>query len=221
MADNIAVTAGAGTTLATDDVAGAHHQFVKIRDATLDSVNGLVIDASGRITAIIATLPSIPAGTNNIGDVDLASAIPAGSNLIGQVDLNSVPASARTTDTNSVAHATDKIMNNITELTPKFAKANITASSTDSNIVTAVGGKIIRVLSFRIHTAGTATNVTFNSKPAGAGTAISELFACGANGGRSEGFNPIGHFQTTSGEGLTVTTGAGSTTGIGVTYVEV
>ena len=137
------------------------------------------------------------------------------------MDLNSVPAASRTTDSISAVLATDAIMNNLTALTPKFAKANVTASSTDSNIVTAVGGKKIRVLSFRIHAAGTATNVTFNSKPAGAGTAISELFACGANGGRSEAFSPVGHFESATGEGLTVTTGTGSTCGIGVTYVEV
>ena len=89
--------------------------------------------------------------------------------------------------------ASDAIMvNNLTALTPKFFKANVTASSTDSNLVTAVGGKNIRVISFRIHAAGTATNVTFNSKPGGAGTAISELFACGANGGRWEGFSRSG-----------------------------
>lgn len=36
----------------------------------------------------VATLPSLPAGTNNIGDVDIASALPAGSNSIGTVGLN-------------------------------------------------------------------------------------------------------------------------------------
>ena len=67
----------------------------------------------------------------------------------------------------------------------------------------------------------TATNVTFNSKPGGAGTAISELFALVANGGRAESPSPLGHFETTSGEGLAVTTGSGSTTGVGVVYIEV
>jgi len=34
---------------------------------------------------------SLPAGTNNIGDVDIASALPAGTNNIGDVDVLSVP----------------------------------------------------------------------------------------------------------------------------------
>lgn len=99
------------------------------------------------------------------------------------------------------------------------AIGNIAASQTDASLVAAVAGKIIRVVVFRLHAGGTATNVTFNTKGAGAGVAISELFACGANGGRADGFSPVGHFETVAGEGLTVTTGAGSTVGIGVKYV--
>jgi len=101
------------------------------------------------------------------------------------------------------------------------AIANVAASQTDASLVTAVAGKIIRVVLFRLHTGASATTVTFNSKPAGAGTAISETFACGANGGRADGFSPVGHFETAAGEGLTVTTGSGATTGIGVKYVVV
>ncbi len=129
--------------------------------------------------------------------------------------------SAATTDSVSVKIATDKIMNNLTELTPKYAFANVAASQTDSNIVTAVASKKIRVLALYAVAGATATNLTFNSKPAGAGTAISALFANAANGGEILPFNPVGWFESASGEGLTVTTGAGSTTGIGVVYVEV
>lgn len=97
--------------------------------------------------------------------------------------------------------------------------ANVAASQTDSVLVAGVANRIIVVVLFRLHAGGTATNVTFNSKGAGAGTAISETFACGANGGRADGFIPIGHFETAEGEALTVTTGSGSTTGIGIKYV--
>lgn len=99
-------------------------------------------------------------------------------------------------------------------LTSQYAKANVAASQTDSSLVAAVTGKRIRVLSFRVMTGATATNVTFNS----ASTAISETFACGANGGIASPWSPTGHFMTASGEALTVTTGSGSTTGIGVVY---
>lgn len=108
-----------------------------------------------------------------------------------------------------------------TPLSPKFAKANVSASQTDSVMVTAVSAKKIRVLNYTILVGATATNVTFNSKGAGAGTAISSLKACNANGGIAPGEGILGHFETTSGEALTVTTGAGSSVGIDITYIEV
>lgn len=96
------------------------------------------------------------------------------------------------------------------------AFANVAASQTDSSVVAAVTGRAIRVLSVAVvngDTAGSA--VTFNSKPAGAGAAISGTFKSGANGAivlpESSGW-----FQTNIGEGLTVTTGAGAATNVGI-----
>lgn len=137
------------------------------------------------------------------------------------VNIGAALAAVRTTDSVAAALATDAVMNNLTALTPKYAKANIAASTTDGAVVAAVASKKIRVLSFRVMAGGTGTNVTFNSKPGGAGTAISELMACPANGGQHGAFCPVGHFETVAGEGLAVTTGPGSTVGVGVVYVEV
>lgn len=132
-------------------------------------------------------------------------ALPTGTNVIGKV--NTVDGSY--------------VDENGNILTIKRAFANVAASQTDSNIVSAVASKVIRVLSVVALAGGTATNLTFNTKPGGAGSAISMLFANGANGGEVLPYNKGGWFQTSSGEGLTVTTGAGSTTGIQVMYVEV
>jgi len=96
-----------------------------------------------------------------------------------------------------------------------ITKANIAASQTASSLVAAVTGKKIRVVALAMVTGGTATDVTFNS----ASTAISPLFANGANGGAVLPFNPVGWFETVAGEALTVTTGAGSTTGFLISYV--
>lgn len=107
--------------------------------------------------------------------------------------------------------------------TVKPALANVAASQTDSSLVAAVAGKKIRVLSAVAVAGGTATNLTFNSKGGGAGVAISCLFANGANGGfvLPMSADGSGWFETNTGEALTVTTGAGSTTGILVKYAEV
>lgn len=52
MADNVAITAGSGTTVATDEVTisatAVQVQLVKILDATADGTNRLIIDSSGR-----------------------------------------------------------------------------------------------------------------------------------------------------------------------------
>ncbi len=98
------------------------------------------------------------------------------------------------------------------------AFANIAASQTDSVLVAAVPDSKIRVHAAVInHGDTTPSTVRFNSKPAGAGTAIYPTIKTSANGGfmlkDSQGW-----FETNRGEGLTVTTGAGSTTGILVTY---
>lgn len=97
----------------------------------------------------------------------------------------------------------------------KYAFANIAASQTASSLVAAVVGKKISVLSLAFVCGATATNATFNS----AGAAISALFANAANGGAILGHNPLGWFQTVAGEALTLTTGAGSTTGVQIVYV--
>lgn len=95
----------------------------------------------------------------------------------------------------------------------------IAASATDSILVAAVPGKKIRVVAFIINQGDTtASTVTFNSKGSGAGTAVYVPLKYGANGGTSTPEVPSGWFETIAGEGLSVTTGAGSTTGVSVVY---
>jgi hypothetical protein len=163
----------------------------------------VITDANGAIQQYLRGLVYL---FITAGGALVTATIAAGTALIGKI---------------SAGADTATIYNGTTALTPKWALANITASQTDSNIVTAVGGKIIRVVAMFAVTGATATNLTFNSKGGGAGTAISPLFANGINGGEVLPYNPVGWFQTASGEALTCTTGAGATTGIQVVYVEV
>ena len=95
----------------------------------------------------------------------------------------------------------------------------IAASQTDSALVAAVPGRKIRVLSFMINQGDTTpSSVTFNSKPAGSGTAIFPVLKYPANGGTSTPEVLSGWFETVAGEGLSVTTGAGSATSVAVVY---
>lgn len=53
MADNVAITAGAGTTIATDDVGGAHYQKVKLYDAG-DGASGLLLPSPAALADALA-----------------------------------------------------------------------------------------------------------------------------------------------------------------------
>lgn len=110
MADNVAITAGSGTTIATEDVAGVHYQKVKPvwggdGEAklvnTADPMPVQIVDAGGDAANVtdgkldvvipdpidIANLPAIPAGTNNIGDVDVLSIVPGtGATNLGKAE---------------------------------------------------------------------------------------------------------------------------------------
>ena len=127
------------------------------------------------------------------------------------------PAASRATHSISTSLQTDAIMNGLTALTPKFFTQSVTAASTDTSVVSAVGGKKLRILSLVVQCGGTATDITFESST----TTRKHKIPAGANGGQVLPFNPLGWFETATGESLTVTTGAGSTTEISGTYVEV
>lgn len=229
MADLFAAQDATGTTveILTDEVTDgtlgtAQKQLVGVVDATIGSTNKLTVDASGRAKVDASGVP-VPVTDNGgsltvDGAVSIGAAIPAGTNIIGKVDVNNFPASADTTDSVSAALQVNRVMFNLTEVTPQQAFGNVGASATDSSLIAAVSSKKIYVLALAFVAGATATNATFNSKGAGAGTAISPLFANAANGGAVLPFNPAGWFVTNTSEALTVTTGAGSTTGILVVY---
>jgi hypothetical protein len=102
-------------------------------------------------------------------------------------------------------------------LTVKRAFVNLAASTSNGSIVAAVATKKLRVLALFMLCGATATDITFQSNA----TAISPLFANAANGGAALAQTPFGWFETTAGEALKATTGAGSATGVLVLYVEV
>jgi hypothetical protein len=91
MADNTTLNTGTGgDVIASDDITGVKYQRVKITLGA-DGVNDGDVSSSN---ALPVSLPSIPSGTNNIGDVDVLTlpSIPAGNNNIGDVDIASIAA---------------------------------------------------------------------------------------------------------------------------------
>lgn len=95
MADGVAITAGTGTTILTDDTgAGGHAQVMKLAISADGSAVLIPADAANGLDVDVTRLPALPAGTNNIGDVDVLTlpALPAGTNNIGDVDVLTLPA---------------------------------------------------------------------------------------------------------------------------------
>lgn len=103
MADNFITNAGSGgNTYASDDIAGIHYPRTKVSWG----VDGVAVDASATNPLPTVQTGSLPAGTNNIGDVDVLTlpALPAGTNNIGDVDVLTLPA---TTNAGATAKTSD------------------------------------------------------------------------------------------------------------------
>lgn len=90
-------------------------------------------------------------------------------------------------------------------------------AATDTVIVAASGSRRIRVVGAVVSAGAAAATVQFNSKGAGAGTAISGLINLPING--TVVLPPdANYFTTNAGEGLTVTTVGVGPTAVNVTY---
>lgn len=111
------VSVGGGTQYAEDaasvggeqlTLAGAVRQDTLASNTSLDGdYTYLKTTAAGRLYTSATVDAALPAGTNNIGDVDVLSlpSLPAGTNNIGDVDVLTVPAPLNVTGTGTEAAA--------------------------------------------------------------------------------------------------------------------
>lgn len=132
-------------------------------------------------------------------------------------DQSAIPLSASSAVIGHVI--VDSLPSNVSA--PSNAKANA-ANGTDVAVVSSSASKVIYVVGAVIVAGAAAAQLTFNSKPAGAGTAISATWHLAANGGfvwPCTGNGAASLCQTNSGEGLTVTTTAA--VDVHVLYVQV
>lgn len=211
MADTaVAVTAGTGTNIDTRTEAtnGNHRQVIVIGDPATNANVAAVTAAS---TAPVATDPAL-----------VVALSPNGLNANGAaVSASSAPMVIATDQaTLSVAADTSKIMNGVsgTSLTPKFAK--ITASSSGATtIVAAVTSKKIRVLGWEV-SVNAAVNFKWQSHVTP--TDLTGLYYNSAQGGGvARSFNPVGWFETVSGEALDINLSGAVAVGGSLVYVEV
>jgi hypothetical protein len=105
---------------------------------------------------------------------------------------------------------------NVGDGPPKFVAVNVAAGA-ETTVLAAVTGKKIRVLSYVVGLDATGSFL-FNSDTAG--TALTGVVPVVIDTSVSSGFNPMGHFETVSGELLSIVTVGGAADGH-ITYVEV
>lgn len=104
----------------------------------------------------------------------------------------------------------------------KYAVQGIAAGATDTNIVTAVTDKSIRVVQFILATtAAGAGDVTFRSKPSGAGANISVGLYLAGSAIFIAPPNKYGYFKTAVGAALTGSNGGANSIGVVIGYIEV
>lgn len=228
MADNTTLNSmTGGDAIAADDISSVKYQRIKLIHGA-DGVNAGDVSTSNGLP--VQVVSALPAGDNNIGNVDIVTlpSLPAGTNGIGKltansgvdigdVDVTSQPARAATTDTITAKIATDAIMNGTTALTPKFAIID-NATSGDNTIVAAVNPKKIRVLSLFM-VASAAVTARFES--GAGGTALTGQMQLAANGGFVLPFNPAGWFETASNTLLNLELSGAISVDGSLVYVEV
>lgn len=179
--------------------AGTEAAALRVTVAT-DSTGVLTVDdGGGSLTvdnASITTLAGAVSGSEM--QVDVVGALPAGSNNIGDVDVATQPARAKTTDNVGVAQDSEVLMDGTSANSVKFANID-TASSGDNAVVAAVTSKKIKVVSVALFASG-SVDVYLNDGTADllGGTRKIKLDNTGAGGaaGFVLGHNPQGWLQT-------------------------
>lgn len=267
MADNVVVTAGVGTTVHADEYAhgtlgSGKTQLVKLVDGTLDSDTPIVVDVGAKANALrvapanditdatyigdIKFGESIPAGTNNIGDVDVLT-IAAGDNNIGNVDIVSGTITTVSTVTNltsmggqtiamaegalsvgcqrvtlatdddAVAHLSTIATNTVRTPITNYGQAKVdNADTTTARVLVATAGAVKFYITSIILSAAAAGSYWIEDTDA---AQITCKFTLAANGGVALSFPQNTPFKsTTANKGLNVKGSAAGVVGCQITY---
>jgi len=215
---------GSGDASASNQVTGNTRlgdltETAPASDTASSGLNGRLQRIAQRLTALITALTDgtarmvLNAGSAIIGKVGIDQTTPGTTN--GVVIKDSSGNAIDQTATINVAQDSAVMKLAAVSVTPKFAKIALSASG---DPIAAVTGKKIRVLAYNIMGAG-AVNAKFQSNASTDLTGLKYIAAAG--GGICAPFNPVGWFETISGEKLTLNLSASVGVGGEITYIEV
>lgn len=197
----VAITEGSGKNAATYSVS---------EDAVTKEIQRVSLNSSAGVNLTDAT--GVLISTSQLAALSTTSqAMSAGYQLVAlPSDQVIIPA--------RVSVETGTVYNGSTALTPKFQK--ITASSSGATtIVAAVTSKKIRVIAWDV-VVNAAVNFKWQSHVTP--TDVTGLYYMSGQGnGVARGYNPVGYFETVSGEALDINLSGAVAVGGVLTYVEV
>lgn len=171
MADNTTIDNGEGVDFAvsTEELGdGSHLQSVELHSESAGTKSKFGTDAN-------------PIKVDPTGDTTQP------------VSVASSPAALRTTDSIAAALAVDRLMNNLTLVTPVMASVDV-ASSGDNTLVAAQGSSNIILVHQVFLVAASAVTIRFES--GAGGTALTGQMQLVANQGFVLPFSPVGWFKT-------------------------
>ncbi len=198
------VTANAGTNLNTSTLAletgGNLAKIPLAQGSTTSGQSGTLVQG-----AVTTSAPTYTTAQTSPLSLDTTGRLRTVTNL---TNVNGSTVSLNETST---------VYAGATACTPLFSTV-VAASSGAATIIAAVGGKQIRVLALQL-IANAAVNVKWQSHVTP--TDITGLAYLAANGGYVLPYNPVGWFQTISGEALDINLSASVAVGGFITYITV
>jgi hypothetical protein len=157
LADNVAVTAGSGTTIGTDQVGTVHYQKVKLVNGTAESEDMIASDIGAKANALRVAPANDITDATYIGDIKFGEAIPTGTNIIGAVKKD------------------------VINYTPVNKYVALTGAQTDGIVWSPAGGKQVAITDLTLSVSAAAT-VTLEWDKTGGDEAIAG-WDLAANGG--------------------------------------
>lgn len=241
-ADNVAITAGSGTSIATDDVGSVHFQKVKINLGG-DGVDGSLFSGSVTIAAGSASIGVLGANSGvDIGDVTINNAsggsavnVQDGGNSItidsGNNTGSAVPATAFYAGGRDVQANLRGVSVDLQGRFPTIASGDVisvsgntfveplrqpvNATSNGQILISGVANRKIRVINgVLIASAAVTINLKSNNNSDATGP-----LPLGANGGFQAPMAEVGNFETLVGQSLTISLPSAATVGGWLTYV--
>lgn len=160
MADNVAITAGSGTSIATDDIGGVHHQKVKLEFGVADSA-----------TLVSATdpLPVTVSNTNANGQATMANSSPVvlASNQspvsvkAGQGEYEAVAASA-TNQALGATGASGDYLSHVIVIPATTSPGAVTIKDNTTAVISIASGTVPSIIPYVVYVGAYSSSGAWN-----------------------------------------------------------